>query len=293
MRAASCGVLLWVAVAAAVLVSAAFGHEGLHEKIASVTQRIEKQGGQAQDYLARAELYRLHRDLQAARRDLEQVARIRPGLPELAFARARLEFDAADFAVARASSDEFLRTSPEHSGALFLRARSAARLGDHEAAALDFDRSIACSRPPRPEHYLERARSMRALNHDDGDVLLGLDEGIATLGMVPSLCDLTIELEVEGGRFDAALKRLQTVSATSTRQEQFHARRGDILRLAGRTDEARAEYRAALKAITRLPVRHLRTKAMAELRAGVERRLQELALPTTDSSGESLPESRR
>ena len=63
------------------------------------------------------------------------------------------------------------------------------------------------------------------------------------------------------------------VAAQSARKETWLARRADILARAGRTDQARSAYAAALTAIEALPAATRRTKAVAELEGRVRRAL--------------------
>jgi predicted negative regulator of RcsB-dependent stress response len=86
-----------------------------------------------------------------------------------------------------------------------------------------------------------------------------------------------MDLEAEHGRYDAALKRLDGVMAKAPRKETWFERRGNILRQAGKPEEARKAYEAALEAMKSLPPTRRNVPAMVEL----EKRLR--------SNIESLP----
>jgi predicted negative regulator of RcsB-dependent stress response len=82
-----------------------------------------------------------------------------------------------------------------------------------------------------------------------------------------------LDLELEAGRFDAALSRVDQIARGSDRKDLWCVRRGEILVRAGRPAEASGAFRAALAAIESLPAerrgtkftRDLETKARAAL----------------------------
>ena len=76
-------------------------------------------------------------------------------------------------------------------------------------------------------------------------------------------------------RYDAALARLERIAAQSPRKERWLARRGEILRQAGRTAESREAFGKALEAIQSLPSYHRSTKATVELENRVRAALEQ------------------
>ena len=105
--------------------------------------------------------------------------------------------------------------------------------------------------------------------------LRSLDEGLARLGPIVTLELEAIDLELRLNRHDAALARLDGITARAPRKDSWLARRGAILERAGRPDQARAAYRAALDSLTSQSERIQQTRASAtlaeELRADIER----------------------
>jgi predicted negative regulator of RcsB-dependent stress response len=151
------------------------------------------------------------------------------------------------------------------------------------AAAEDYSRAIAYSSQPSPELYLERAQALTAEGGTYLDTALkGLEQGIQKLGPLVTLQLYAIDVELKRKQFDAALKRLDKVAAQSPRKETWLARRGEILQQAGRGEEAREAYRAALKAMDTLPPSRRQVPAMIEL----EKRLR-LAIDPQAGSGSS------
>ena len=82
-----------------------------------------------------------------------------------------------------------------------------------------------------------------------------------------------IELELRRQNYDAALVRLDRVTSQSERKEAWLVRRGEILKLAGREEEARAAFNAALVAIESLPPAHRQNKAVTTLQLRARRGL--------------------
>jgi len=74
-----------------------------------------------------------------------------------------------------------------------------------------------------------------------------------------------IELELRRQNYDGALSRLDLIAAQSERKEAWLVRRGEILKLAGRDEEARAAFNAALVAIDSLPPARRQNKAVTAL----------------------------
>jgi len=101
------------------------------------------------------------------------------------------------------------------------------------------------------------------------EALRGLEEGISKLGPVVTLQLAAIDLELRRKNFDGALVRLDQIAAQSQRKESWLVRRGEILKLAGRDEEARAAFNAALNAIESLPPAHRQSRSVSalELRA--------------------------
>jgi predicted negative regulator of RcsB-dependent stress response len=95
--------------------------------------------------------------------------------------------------------------------------------------------------------------------------LIGLDEGIKRLGPLVTLQLTAIDLELRRRNYNAALARLDEITSQSDRKETWLVRRGEILKLAGRQEEARAAFNAALVAIESLPPQRRQSRAVTTL----------------------------
>ena len=241
-------------------------HDPIRAQIEAVTAEIRKNPAHARLYLKRGQLHRIHKAWEAGLADLDRAARLEPSLDVVSVARGRLLYDAGRLEPAEAALNRFLRKHPDAGDARLTLARVRARLGRHAQAAQDFTRAIDQLDEPRPDHYLERARALAALGDDAVDsALRGLDDGIKRLGLLVTLQAYAIKLNLRVRDHDAALQRLETISARSRRKERWLAYRGDILLAAGRKADARGAYEQALAAIRILPPRHRMTKIVREL----------------------------
>ena len=253
----------WLLGVGILLSSFAHAHEGLHEQIAAITAKIKRDPKNASLFLQRGELHRLHRDWSRAAADYDRAARLQPGLAIVDVARGKMLFDSGRFQRAKLVLDRFLTQQPNHFDAVMTRARVLAKLGSTAAAVNDFTRAIGQS--PDPELYRERAETINRDGKHIDEALSGLDEGIKRLGPIVTLQLPAIELELRRQNYDGALSRLDLIAAQSERKEAWLVRRGEILKLAGRDEGARAAFNAALVAIDSLPPARRQSKAVTAL----------------------------
>jgi predicted Zn-dependent protease len=244
-------------------------HEGLHEQIIAVTAKIKRDPKNAALYLQRGELYRLHREWTRAAADYDRAARLQPDLKIVDLARGKMLLESGRFERARLALDRFLRLQPDHYEGLITRARVFDRIGLRSQAIDDFTHALTHPAVPDPDLYIERAHVTAKDDQRIDEALNGLDEGIKRLGPLVTLQLTAIDLELRRHNYDAALARLDAVTSQSERKETWLVRRGEILKLAGRQEEARAAFNAALVAIESLPParRQSRTVTTLELRA--------------------------
>jgi tetratricopeptide (TPR) repeat protein len=246
----------------------ASAHESADASLARVSRRIQQDPGNAALYLERGELHRVDGDWGAAAADLKRARELDPGLPEADLYRGRLLLEAGHPAEAEAAFRGFLRRSPHHAAAHAMRADALARLGRSAEAAEEYGAAIRLQPSPSPEFHLGRARALGEAR-DLGAALRSLEEGLEKLGPVTTLELHAIELEVQRRDFDAALSRLDRLAAMSASQARWLARRGEILELAGRMDEALHAYERAISALRELPGARRNTVAMSRLEARI------------------------
>jgi tetratricopeptide (TPR) repeat protein len=268
---------------------AAHAHGELHDMILQATKDIEKNPRDPLLYLKRAELHRAHLGWDAAMADIERAAALTNQWPHLHFARAGLYLDAQWFESADLAATRYLEHAPTDWQTLVIRARARAKLGRYLESSDDYTQAIKHSPDKGPELFLERAQAFEAAGATHLDqALRGLEEGLTELGPIVTLQLAAIDIEVKRQRVDAALARLDKLMATAPRKETWLLRRGDILRQAGRKQEAAASYKAALQSLENLPSVRRRVPAMAEL----ERRIQAALAEVSPSATEAGPAPR-
>ena len=243
-------------------------HEDLQIQIDRLTRQIEAEPGRAVLHFRRGELHRMHEDWAASRLDLERAVALDPALFAAELSLGRLASQAGDPARAKAHLDRFLAREPEHGEALMERGRARVRLGDRPAAIEDFNRALERLEAAWPENYLERSEALRSEGRPD-EAMRGLEAGVRKLGPALPLQLALLDLELETARFDAALTRLDEIARASERKDLWLARRGEILRQAGRRDEANRAYASALAAIESLPAARKKTKFTRDLESKV------------------------
>ena len=242
----------------------AFAHGDLHPRILEITEQIKHTPTNALLYFQRAELYRIDGDFTNALTDLNAVARLDRSLKRVDFLRGQVQLDAGQPQSAITPLNRYLANHPPDPEAYTVRARVLAKLERPAAAIEDFTTAIQLSTTPNPELFIERAAAWRALGKPE-EAIRGLDEGIRKIGPIVTLQLPAVEAELALKKTDAALARIDTVTARLQRQETWLVRRAEILRAAGREEEAKKNYYAALEAIDRLPPAHRGTRMTLEL----------------------------
>jgi len=266
------------ALLAAFLATAAnlLAHGDLHERIDTLSRSIQASPTNAELFLQRGELHRLHAEPQLAIADFERALTLNPALDLAQLGIGRAYLDAGRPAQARPVLDTFLSRHPQHAEGRLVRARVLAAMGECRAAAADYTGAIGGGNAPLPEVYLERAAVLAQAGLID-EAIAGLDEGLAHRRRSAPLALKAVDLEVGRNRYDAALARLEDQIERAPRKEFLLYRRGGILEKAGRFDEARAAYAAASRALQTLLPERLSTPALSQLGKEIQTALSRLA----------------
>ena len=159
-------------------------HPGIDVQIADLTERIAANPADATLYLRRGELHRIHRDWDAAEADFRHAIKLDPELTVVERSRGQMLIDSGRAAAAVEPLRAYLAKRPGETKTLSLLARALVETGRHDEAAKTYTMTIASVRDgkPRPEYFLERARSLAALGPERWDeAIRGLDEGLAAL----------------------------------------------------------------------------------------------------------------
>ncbi len=255
---------------ALVCVVPGLAHDDPHESIERITLQIEQDPYNAELYLRRGELHRQSSHFDAALADFDYVATLSPDDETIHFHRGRLLFEAGEFPEAWLALDRFLTSHPSHARGFMVRGRLLRKLGLPLEAAQDYARALSLTPNPTPVMFVEHAQALAEAGGPWVEMAIqSLDDWNQKLGPLILLQSLAIDLEVEGQQYDAALVRIDQVLTEMSRKEKWLVRRGEVLEMAGRKEEARVAYRDALKTIEALPSRLRQVPASRELETHV------------------------
>lgn len=269
----------FIVLLAAQLVSA---HGAIHEQIKALDSRIAKEPGNAQSYLQRGRLFLEDRHFGEAVVDFRRALRIDPHLRAAHYFQGDALLKSGDAAGAEREARAFLAAlGVEDRGGLMrgyrLLGQSLLEQGRPQDAAGAFRMALGHAPEPDPAHYRECAAAYVAAGPGHRETALGiLDQGITRLGPLPVLQEMAVEIELQAGRPDGAVKRLDVLIAQGQGRERWLQRKGELLLHAGRRAEAGQAFEAALSAIEALPPARRNTRALRELERELRSRLQGL-----------------
>ncbi len=255
--------------------AAAVGHGGLHEQITTLSARIQSGDFIAADLLKRGELHALHGDYEKALQDCDAAEAKQPDFVDLNLLRGQVLYQANRFEEARRVLDRHLQRVTNSTEAFTTRGRVLMKLGNPDAAGADYLAALRFAQAPDLDLFCESAIALRAANKQK-EALEVLDSGIRLIGPIASLQQPAIGLEVSLGNYEGALRRLESLSSKSPRQEYWLKQKGEILEQSGRLTEATLAYEEALRAIAQLPPRHRNTSSVEEAGRDIKRRIARL-----------------
>jgi Flp pilus assembly protein TadD len=267
------------ALAALVLLlapDAALAHGELLVRIADLTRQIEAATNHLGPlYLQRGELYRQDQNWAAAEADYARAEQLDLALP-VDLCRAKLLADSGQLESALAQFEVVLARRPDNAEAFLGRSAVLLRLGRCGEALADFRRALQLSAQPAPQPVLELARALQAQGRAE-EALSVIDECLRRSASPIELQAEALNLEIQNGHFDAALRRLDTILRLAHRQEEWLVKRGKILAAMGRAVDARQAFEAALAAIRSLPPRIQQNPPMIRLKSEIQASLAQLS----------------
>lgn len=239
-------------------------HGDLHERIAALSARIQKEPGKAELWLQRGELHRQHGEAAVAEADYTEARRLEPALSVVDLARAKLRFEQGDAAGALEPLERYLLEFPTQADARRLRARVLTALGRGPEAAAEWAKVTLAKPLPLPDDFLAEANALAAIGRIT-DGVAALDAGVRRLGDLPVLLVRATELEIQARQFDAALRRIDEAMRFAARRESWLELRARALAAAGRSAEAAEAARAGLAALELLPASRRETELSQDL----------------------------
>lgn len=265
----------------------AFGHGGLHERLAQLAAELEKNPNDARLYFELADVNCQHGEWQASLRNLDRVDELAPGKYLTGLLRGDAWLTGGQSEKAKKALDPLLAAHPECARGWLLRARAARRLGGGPGCVADYREALARTLVWEPDLVCETADALVAQGCSNEATQL-LAAAIGKLGNVPSLVQRSLELELEAKDFDAALHRVEALRQTAPRPEPWMARRASVLAQAGRIEESRAAWQALLDHLAALPNLQRGSHSMSKLSEEARYALASLASLTPPSPPPSI-----
>lgn len=274
-------VALLAAGVLACMIPAATIADEFHAEVQYATDRILAAPYDASLYVKRGDLYLEELFLDLADADYSKALELEPESVPAGIGLARTLQKKDKHKSALTVLNKVLVHKPDDVNALVTRAGSRKAMGNHLAAAHDYDhviRSFKSPRRPIPEYYLASAQAWRDAGEQyRGRAIAALDQGLKALGNLPALQVYAIELERERGHYAAALGRTNSVLGEANRKETWLYLRGQIHIDSGDYASATSDFVDALAAIDGLPEFRRHTPAVTRLRSQVQLRLDGLA----------------
>jgi len=258
------------------LSSPAFGHGGLHERLAQLAAELKKNPADARLHFELADVICQHGDWQASLLNLDRVDELAPGKYLTDLLRGQAWLTGGQPEKAKKALDRLLAAHPECARAWLLRARAAQQLGAGPGSLADYREALARTALWEPDLVRETADALVAQGCTKEAVQV-LAAGIGKLGDVPALVLRSLELELSVKNFDAALRRVEALRRTAPRPEPWMARRASVLAQAGRIEEARAAWQALVDHLAALPNLERGSHAMSKLAEDARHALSSLA----------------
>jgi len=252
-----------------VLTPGAAAHEGLHEQIMRITERLAREPN-AELFLQRGELHRLHGNWKSAERDYLRARKLHPGLTTVDLCRGLLSLDRGRGEEALKPLRRFVTSNAEDARGHLALARALSLTGKAAEAANAFAAAFEHIVDPDPDLLLQYVHAVAAAR-GPADALQQLDAWQTRIGPVVTLQLAAIDLEVASGRYDEALRRIDAAMGGAVRKETWLERKRDILLRAGREADALLVYRAALEALSLLPPERRFTRGMQQLEERLRR----------------------
>jgi tetratricopeptide (TPR) repeat protein len=258
-------------MALAVLVGAgsAWGHAGVPREIEELDQRLAMRPGDAGLLVQRAALWRRVRRLDEAEKDVAAAEAKEPGRADVLFERGSLLLERGEYAGAEETLSRCVESGG--TGAALFRARGQARekLGKLEEAHSDYDAAFRAR--PDPDTALVRGRVDEAARKLDR-AAAEYEAALSALSGATVLRMALVRVERARGRMDAALGHIEAGMASAQLKGDWLLLRAEVLETAGKTRDATADRKEALReadeALVRRPSdlrRLVRAKALLAL----------------------------
>ncbi len=246
-------------------------HGDGHERLAHLDAQILREPNNAELHLRRGRLYIEENHFAEARADLEKTLALAPAQHGARYFLAEALLHDGKAELAEQHAQKFIDAHGARSpGALsrgYWLLGQARMARQHPDAAIGaYRKAMKVTAELTPDHYqLFVNACLAARGKYLDEALRMLDQGLAAGGSVDLLQGMALEVELQSGRPDAALQRLERVIAQGKRLPFLYTRKAEILADAGRMAEVGKALAAARSALTGITAKRRQAKAYTEL----------------------------
>ena len=245
-------------------------HGTIEQRISAVSGKLAIDPKNIELHLLRGELYASHEQWSAAEADFKAVADLDAANPDLHLYLGRMFLASNRPIKAEHEMKRYIEYRADDSRARITLAQILVRLDRPVEAADEYTLGINSHPRPSPDWYIQRAQALSGKNEEHlEEALRGLDQGMERIGPLATMQLYAVSLELRRNDYDAALARLDRVAEQSLRKETWLQRRAEILRQAGRDNEALEASAKALAALYSLSAHQRNTSAMRELESRI------------------------
>lgn len=233
-------------------VKGVLAHGDYHDVVALLRVQLEEAPQDPDIHYRLAVAHAGHGEWRLCLEAVDRVEEFAAAPYPLAYLRGKAWNAAGDYGRAIEVLDDFIPTHPHHAGAHRERGHARLQRGDIDGAIDDLGKAIALSPSPGPEQFVDLANALHAAGESESASEV-LDEGIQALGMNPSILHAAIRIEVQGGLWDQALRRVDAMQSIAPAPETWMLRRAEILERAERPEESRRAWQDLFDHLESLP----------------------------------------
>lgn len=236
-------------------------------------------------YIRRGRLYMEDGALRLAQRDFKKALKVGRKSPnpekslDAYYYLGEVAIQQEKFSTATRYATRFIDQLPEESGAhmrgqhLLGRALFAARKFKQSARA--FQAAINAAMFPKPDYYLDLAKSYEAMQQPD-DAVAALEQGKQKRGELSVFDDAIVEIYLNNNDVSRALQQINTMLANKQRIPFLLIKKSDILIQMNDQTQAKQALQEALQYLETLPATRRSTPTFEQLKQNIEQRLQGL-----------------
>ncbi len=260
------------------IVSNAYCHGDLHERIQKVSSEIEAYPDSAQLFLDRGMLNYQHEKYNESIIDLKACSSLKHSSNHLnlTFAKTYLKLEQPKLAIKYLNKT--LKSDPNNVLTLRWKGKALQRLNQFDKAAEHFEAVIQHADKTFTENYLEAAFAWEQDSNESSfnNAVEIIEKGIQDLGPLLMFYNKLVNLHANAGLYDNAVKYQNEIIKLSNRKERPYYQRALIYLKDGNVEFARADLLKSKQEIEKLPQRIKINNATKTLLKNIEKQENQL-----------------